>query len=71
VDISCKQLKKQAYNTHPHCYSEAGFCNLYRELGFKDSAIFLKELLGIYEAKDFGSLSAIKQIKRLAKDCWK
>jgi len=62
-------LRNYAFETHPHCYQQAGFCKLWRELGYEKSAVFLRQLLGIFDAKDFESISALKQIEEMIKLC--
>lgn len=60
---------KEAFNTHPVCYSDGGFCELFPELGFKKSAILLKQLMGVYGFKAFTSALAVMQVFDMGKMC--
>lgn len=64
---SCKQLYDAAFDSHPRCYYESGFCDL-----FTDGANLLKTikaLLNTYEIQTFASVTSIKQVFDTAKLC--
>ena len=64
---NCDVIYAVAFASHPECYFQAGFCDL-----FIDSAnIFktLQALLKVYEVKDFMSVTSMKQVFETAKMC--
>ena len=69
--MSCSALKTKAFQTHPICYNQGGFCQLFKELGFDESLHFIRQLLGIFELKDFESYQALKQVEEMAEKEWK
>ena len=40
--LSCKQIKKEAFKSHPVCYDKSGFCKLVKKLGPIKYLVFLK-----------------------------
>lgn len=46
--MTCNQLSKVAFDSHPKCYIEGGFCQLWKKLGPNKSFKFIYQLLGIF-----------------------
>ena len=68
--MNCHELKKTAFQSHPICYDEGGFCYLFKELGVYESSIFIKQLLELYDMKDFQSAAAAKQVEVMIEKCF-
>ena len=64
---SCAEIYNTAFDSHPRCYYESGFCNLF--LDTKNLKQTLYALLNTYEIKDFASITSMKQIFLTAKLC--
>ena len=63
---NCAKLYKSAFDSHPNCYVQAGFCKL---LVQSDVLQSLTALFKVLEFKDLASLSSIKQMVLTAKSC--
>ncbi len=56
---TCTEIKNIAFDSHPKCYIENGFCELFT----KSTALkTVTELLNVYEIKDMVTLISMKQI---------
>lgn len=67
--ISCPELYKEAFESHPDCYHQSGFCELFNEFSVMKQTV--KALLKVYEVKDFASLLSVKQVFKTARLCGK
>ena len=63
---SCDSIKSIAFNSHPVCYVQSGFCELFNK---GDTFLTIKAMLEVYEIKDFLNLTSIKQVLDTAKLC--
>lgn len=64
---TCPEIHRVAFDSHPGCYVESGFCEL-----FLDATNLKKNihaLLNVYEVKDFASAIALKQVFQTAGMC--
>ena len=57
---TCSQVYNIAFDSHPKCYEQSGFCTLFAnpKVGFQT----IKALLKVFEIKDMASMSSFKQI---------
>ena len=62
----CNNILQTAFDSHPNCYVQAGFCELFYQ---PDIVQTVQALLKVYELNDFKSLTSIKQIFQTAKMC--
>ena len=62
---TCKNIYDIAFNSHPDCYVNSGFCSAMIHNTFS----MTKALLKVYEVKDFMSFTSIKQVIVTAKKC--
>jgi hypothetical protein len=68
VDFTnCQAVNDAAFNSHPQCYYEAGFCDLF--IDHENIKQTIKALLNVYDIKDFASAVAFKQIYQTGKLC--
>jgi len=63
----CATIYSVAFASHPRCYFESGFCELFKDR--KNIIKTLKALLEVYEIKDFMSATTMKQVFETAKMC--
>ena len=64
---TCRQVYNIAFNSHPKCYVDSGFCGLFPNPLIRIPTIIA--LLGVFEIKDMSNLSAFKQILQTAMMC--
>jgi hypothetical protein len=64
---SCSTLYDAAFDSHPRCYYESGFCDMFIDQGNLRKTV--SALLNTYEIKDFASITSLKQIFDTAKLC--
>ena len=67
---TCDDVKREAFQSHVHCYVQNGFCDLAFNFGHPiANGKFIKDLMGVYQVRDFASLVAIEQIGAVLKQC--
>lgn len=64
---SCSQLYNTAFDSHPRCYYESGFCDLF--LDHANVRQTVAALLKTYEIQDFTNVTSMKQVLETAKMC--
>lgn len=64
---NCKTIFNTAFDSHPQCYFDSGFCELF--LDVKQLPTLMRALVNVYEVKDFASALSMKQIFLTAKMC--
>jgi hypothetical protein len=64
---NCQQVFNAAFDSHPQCYYQAGFCDLF--LDSKNITKTIQALLKVYEIQDFASATSMKQIFQTAQIC--
>ena len=64
---SCDVIYSVAFASHPECYFESGFCELFTDR--RNILQTLKALLKVYEIQDFMSVTSLKQVFETAKLC--
>ncbi|KAL4477721.1 hypothetical protein ABPG74_002871 [Tetrahymena malaccensis] len=67
--MTCADVNKIAFNSHPKCYVENGFCELFTKQDIQEIYQTLVSLLQVYQVKDFLSIQSIKQVITVAFDC--
>lgn len=67
--VSCNQLTDIAFNSHPRCYVESGFCKLFTEQNFDDVVKTCKALWRVFDLKDLFQPRGVKQIAATLKTC--
>lgn len=65
--LTCKNIYDLAFDSHPDCYVNSGFCDIM----LHDTFNTVKALLKVYEVKDFAQLAALKQIRDTTRKCGK
>jgi len=67
--ITCSEIYNIAFDSHPTCYTDSGFCNLFADprIGFTT----IKGLLKVLEVKDMASIPSFKQVIITAGKCGK
>lgn len=63
---TCKNILDSAFDSHPNCYVESGFCELFFQA---DAIKTMQALLGVYEVQTFANLISIKQVLQTIKLC--
>ena len=63
----CKVIFNAAFDSHPQCYFEAGFCDLFLDPVHVPQLI--KALVTVYEIKDFTNMLSMKQIFITGQKC--
>ncbi|KAL4477720.1 hypothetical protein ABPG74_002870 [Tetrahymena malaccensis] len=66
---TCKDVNKIAFDSHPRCYVENGFCELFTKQDIQEIYQTLLSLLQVYQMKDFLSIQSIKQVTIVTFDC--
>jgi len=69
AESNCEVIYAAAFNSHPECYFQSGFCDLFIDRG--NIMYTLKALLHVYEVRDFMSVTSLKQVYDTAKLCGK
>jgi hypothetical protein len=64
---SCQNLYNVAFNSHPKCYYDSGFCDMFLDQGNLKQTV--TALLKTYEIQDFASITSLNQIFETAKLC--
>jgi hypothetical protein len=63
---TCQNIYNAAFDSHPNCYVQSGFCDLFLQ---PEVGLTIQALLKTYEVKDFTSFISIKQILETTKLC--
>jgi hypothetical protein len=63
----CNELYNTAFNSHPRCYQQSGFCDLFMDPSNLKQDV--KALMSVYEINDFASFTSLKQILDTSKLC--
>lgn len=61
-DLSCNSLEEFAFDSHPKCYTDAGFCDL--------SVAEQAHVFGVVKASDVFTVKSLKQMYAVAKTCY-
>jgi hypothetical protein len=64
---NCEVIYAAAFDSHPECYFQSGFCDLFLDRG--NITKTLRALLKVYEIYDFMSVTSLKQVYDTAKLC--
>lgn len=67
--VTCDQLTDIAFDSHPTCYVESGFCQLFKEQDFADMTKTCKALWHVFDMKDLFQARGVKQISATLKTC--
>ena len=68
--ITCNDVKTTAFDSHVDCYIDNGFCDLafdYMHPG--QMTEFVKDLMSVYNIRDFASFKAIQQVAIMFGKC--
>ncbi|KAL4446467.1 hypothetical protein ABPG74_001208 [Tetrahymena malaccensis] len=66
---TCDNVKKIAFDSHPKCYVENGFCELFTKADIQEIYSTILSLTSVYQFMDFLSLQSIKQVTVVAYQC--
>lgn len=67
--ISCRELKKLAFDEHPKCYVSEGFCSLLLGRNVRQDVQTARVFLSIMQLRDFEGYIGFKQILVVLKAC--
>lgn len=65
--LDCQDVYDSAFESHPLCYVESGFCDLFLDTEHLKQT--MKALFKVYEIKDFVSAMSLKQVFQTSKLC--
>mmetsp|Transcript_10944 Transcript_10944/g.11981 ORF Transcript_10944/g.11981 Transcript_10944/m.11981 type:complete len:194 (+) Transcript_10944:418-999(+) len=68
-DISCATLTNEAFSSHPECYVQSGFCQLWTEQSLEDRVKTAWALHDTYDLSTFMNVRSVKQVVETLENC--